>query len=83
MLKTYKFDFYVATYEPGWEMYHYYSYDLAVSVKQPLCSERDCFLAVLNQEGLLPDGIDDTLTTDSLEQILLSQNIYVQFNDGE
>ena len=84
MLKEYTFDFYAQTFEPGWEDYEYFSSDLDTPVRQPLFNERECFVAVLRQEGLLPEDFDATIfSTDSLEQILLENQIYVKFHDGE
>ena len=47
-------------------------------------SERACFIAVLEDEGLLTDrDLAYTITLTSLEQILIENNIYVKFIDGE
>lgn len=82
-IKNYVFYFYVNSYIPGWDDWEYICKEVAVGVRQPFFSERECFVAVLQQEGLLDCEIEDKMTVDFLEQLLLSNNIYVQFKDGE
>ncbi|MCK9530465.1 MAG: hypothetical protein M0R77_07880 [Gammaproteobacteria bacterium] len=83
-MKTYTFELYSSGLSPEWDEYEYFSKDISVCHRQPMYSERACFIAVLEDEGLLTDrDLAYTITLTSLEQILIENNIYVKFIDGE
>lgn len=81
-LNMYIFDYYLGgSSASGWNG-DYYECSRLEGLK--IFSERGCLVAVLVSEGLLPDveaakGISDK----DLEMVLLDNDIYVAFMDGE
>lgn len=83
-IKTYTFEFYSQSFDLEWQDYEYFSDDISAHHRQPLFDERHCLSVVLMEEGLLTDSdLGNTMTTTSIEKILLDNNIYVKFIEGE
>lgn len=80
-LKEYVFEVYY--WPPGDDLgwggeEYYYTKDV---IPKPLFSERDCMILAAKIEGL-QEGYLESLTTFSIEQVLIDNGIYVKFVSG-
>jgi hypothetical protein len=82
-IKVYEFEVHSSGLPEEWNAYDYFSKDLDISVRQPLLCERACLAAVLQQEGLASLQIVGIMSTYDLEKLLIDNNIYVKFIEGE
>lgn len=82
-LKKVVFEYYFTEMPLEWDEYEYFSNDLSVSVNMPLFSQRACLLNTVVDFGITDEATAASLTDYDLERLLLDNNIYVEFVDGD
>ena len=82
VLKKVVFEYYFTGMPLEWDEYEYFSNDLSISVNMPLFSQRACLQNTAIDFGIVDEDIAFSLTEYDLERLLLENNIYVEFVDG-
>ena len=81
-LKKVVFEYYFTEMPLEWDEYEYFSNDLSISVNMPLFSQRACLYNTAIDFGIVDEDVASSLTEYDLERLLLENNIYVEFVDG-
>lgn len=82
-LKKVVFEYYFTEMPLEWDEYEYFSNDLSDSISMPLFSQRSCLLNTVVDFGITDEATAASLTDYDLERLLLENNIYVEFVEGD